>query len=163
MLFESRHIYDYAAKAASSHEEPILGPDGRGQPGEARWGVFHRTITYFIVYQNRRTLKKEKNVSKGMKSTHVVPQNGEWAVKKEGSTKLAAVYDTQAQAIAAARSLVRGSCAGQVVVHNVKGMIRLSETYGLPSVQSSPKKSDLGKKTINKAVSTVLLKRLSGK
>lgn len=101
-------------------------------------------------------------MSKGIKSTHVVPRDGEWVVKKEGSTKSAGLYETQAKAIEAARNLVRGSSAGQVVVHGVNGSIRISESHGLPSVQSSPKKSDLGKRTIERAVSTVLLKRLSG-
>ena len=96
------------------------------------------------------------------KTTHVVPRNGEWAVKKEGSRRSSGLYDTQAKAIEAARDLARRSSAGQVVVHGVNGSIRISESHGLPSVQSPHKKSEIGKKTIEKAISTVLRERLSG-
>jgi hypothetical protein len=98
---------------------------------------------------------------KETRTTHVVPRNGEWAVKKEGSARSVGLYETQAKAIEAARNIVQRSSAGQVVVHGVNGSIRIQESHGLPCIQSPPKKSKLGKKIIERAVSTVLRERLS--
>ena len=41
------------------------------------------------------------------KSQHVVPQNGKWAVKGEGSSKASGVFDKQADAIDHARDKAR--------------------------------------------------------
>ncbi|WP_143808518.1 DUF2188 domain-containing protein, partial [Pantoea rodasii] len=41
------------------------------------------------------------------KNQHVVPHNGEWAVKGEGNVKATSVHDTQKQAIDAARAIAR--------------------------------------------------------
>lgn len=99
----------------------------------------------------------------GAKTTHVVPKNGEWAVKREGSAKGAVgVYSTQKKAIDAARASARRASAGQVVIHSIDGSIRTEETHGLPVVQTPPRKSKLGTKAIEKAVSSVILERLAG-
>lgn len=95
------------------------------------------------------------------RTTHVVPMNGEWAVKKEGSAKSAGVYETQAEAIKAAHEIVRRSSAGQIVVHRRNGSFRIQESHGLPSVQRPPSKSTLSRKSIEQAVSAVLRERLS--
>ena len=75
--------------------------------------------------------------------------------KKEGT-----VYSTQKQAIEAAREIGQRSSAAQVVVHGPDGSIRWREVHGLPEVQTAPRKSDLGTKAIEKAVSTVIRERL---
>src|SRR5438874_2061070 len=97
------------------------------------------------------------------KTTHVIPGNGRWVVKKEGSQKRSPrMYSTQREAIAAAREIVRHTSAGQVVIHSSNGSIRTQEIHGLPAVQNPPRKSKLGSKAIKKAVSTVIRERLSG-
>ena len=96
------------------------------------------------------------------KTTHVVPKNGGWAVRKEGSAKSrVAMYPTQKEAVDAAREIVRRASAGQVVVHGIDGSMRTRESHGLPVVQNPPRKSKLGSKAIEKAVSTVIRERLS--
>lgn len=97
------------------------------------------------------------------KTTHVIPRNGGWAVKKEGSAKSRiSMFSTQKDAIEAAREIVQRAPAGQIVIHGLDGSIRTREVHGLPAVQTPPQKSKLGSKAIEKAVSTVIRERLSG-
>jgi hypothetical protein len=56
------------------------------------------------------------------KNHHVVPEQGRWAVKAAGSTRAARVYDTQAEAIDAAKKATTKN--GQVVVHGRDGRVR---------------------------------------
>jgi len=95
------------------------------------------------------------------RTIHVILQNGQWAVKKDDSAK-GRTYSTQKEAIGAARKIVRGMSAGQIVVHGRDGSIRIRENRGLPAIQKSPVKSTLGRKAIERAVSTVILERLLG-
>lgn len=95
------------------------------------------------------------------KTTHVIPQNGGWAVMKEDSANRRAVlYLTQKDAIEAARAMVQSLSAGQVVIHYRDGSLRTRYVHGLPELQQSPRKSKLGRKAIERAVSTVLRERL---
>ena len=97
------------------------------------------------------------------KTTHVIPKNGGWAVKKEGSAnRNASVYSTQKEAIEAAREIVRRTSAGQVVIHLLDGSMRTRDIHGLPKLQHAPRKSKLGSKAIERAVSAVIRERLSG-
>ena len=97
------------------------------------------------------------------KTTHVIPKNGGWAVKKEGSpTRSTSVYATQKDAIEAAREIVQRTSAGQVVIHHRDGSIRTRDIHGIPDLQQPPRKSKLGSKAIERAVSTVIRERLSG-
>jgi hypothetical protein len=97
------------------------------------------------------------------KTTHVIPKNGGWAVRKEGSTnRSTSVYSTQKEAIEAAREIVQRMAAGQVVIHYRDGSFRTRYTHGLPEVHRSPRKSKLGTKAIERAVSSVIRERLSG-
>lgn len=97
------------------------------------------------------------------KTTHVIPKNGGWAVQKEGSAnRSSSVYPTQKEAIEAAREIVQRTSAGQVVIHHRDGSIRTRDIHGLPEVQQPPRKSKLGSKAIERAVSTVIRERLSG-
>jgi hypothetical protein len=97
------------------------------------------------------------------KTTHVIPQNGGWTVRKEGSpNRGTGVYSTQREAIEAARELAQRTSAGQVVIHQRDGSIRTQDMHGLPDLQQPPSKSKIGTKAIERAVSTVLRERLSG-
>ena len=109
------------------------------------------------------------------KTTYIVPQQDGWAVKKESSDEFAVnngdqsapkkapterVYSTQRKAVEAARRMTRRSSASQIVVFGRDGSIRRREVHGLPTVQRSRLKSDLGRKAIEKAVSAVIRERL---
>jgi hypothetical protein len=107
------------------------------------------------------------------KTTHIIPRDDGWAVKKEAviiakngnqsamkKPHAERVYTSQKQAINAARRIAKRSSAGQIVVHGRDGSIRWREVHGLPAVQTAPKKSDLGTKAIERAVFTVIRERL---
>lgn len=92
------------------------------------------------------------------KTVHVIQKNGPWVVQGEGSTT--SVHPTQAQAVTAARHIMKGSVSGQFVVLGRTGRIVKSETHRMPKVQPPPRKSRLGSKVIEQAVSSVVLERL---
>ncbi len=55
--------------------------------------------------------------------------SGEWAVKREGSSRAASVHDTQAEAWNEARRLARGS-GGEAYLQGKDGKIRARNSYG---------------------------------
>ena len=89
---------------------------------------------------------------------HVVPRDGAWAVKRGGEA--ASTHATQADAIKAARHMMRDSVAGQFVVLNRNGQIVRHETHGLPTVKEPPRRSRLGTKRIEMAVGSLVLDRM---
>jgi hypothetical protein len=93
------------------------------------------------------------------KTTHVLPINGEWTVRREDSASRN-VYPTQKEAVEAARKINRRKSAGQVVVHLRNGSFRRLDIHGVPEIQRSRLKSTLGRKAIAKAVSAVIRERL---
>jgi Uncharacterized protein conserved in bacteria (DUF2188) len=60
---------------------------------------------------------------------HVVPKNGDWAVKSEGAGRAHRVVDTQAKAIEVGR-LVAQNRGTELVIHRPNGQIRDSDSYG---------------------------------
>jgi len=98
------------------------------------------------------------------RTTHIVPKDNGWVVMKERAPKsYSSVYPTRKQAIDAAREIVQRSSAGEIVVHGRDGSVRWREVIGLPIVQKSRVKSDLGTENIRRAVSEVIRERLEGK
>lgn len=63
------------------------------------------------------------------KNQHVVPRDGGWAVRGSGNTKDTEQFDSQRQAIAAARRIARNQ-RGEVVIHGRDGRIRAKKSYG---------------------------------
>lgn len=63
------------------------------------------------------------------KNQHVVPHNGEWAVKGAGNIKATSVHDTQQQAIDAARSIARNQ-GSELLIHGRDGQIREKDSHG---------------------------------
>jgi uncharacterized protein YdaT len=63
------------------------------------------------------------------KDQHVVPHDGEWAVRGEGNQKVTSVHDTQAEATTRAREIARNQ-GSEVVIHRRDGAIRDSDSYG---------------------------------
>ena len=63
------------------------------------------------------------------KNQHVVPHNGEWAVRGAGNERVTSVHGTQAEAQAAARQIAINQ-QSEVVIHRPDGRIRDKDSYG---------------------------------
>jgi uncharacterized protein YdaT len=63
------------------------------------------------------------------KNQHVVPTNGQWAVRGAGNRKATRVFDTQREAISAAREIARRQ-GSDLVIHGQDGRIRDKSSYG---------------------------------
>lgn len=63
------------------------------------------------------------------KSVHVVPHNGDWAVRRSGSERVSSTHQTQAQAIAAARPTAQREQT-ELVIHRPNGQIRDADSHG---------------------------------
>lgn len=70
-----------------------------------------------------------KEVMKMSKNQHVVPYKDDWAVRRENSSRISSSYETQADAIDAARETARRE-HGEVVIHGENGRIRDKDSYG---------------------------------
>ncbi len=62
---------------------------------------------------------------------HVVPQDGSWAVKREGKDRANSIHKTQREAIDAARELATEG--DELVIHRTDGAIREQTTYTPPA------------------------------
>jgi len=60
---------------------------------------------------------------------HVVPHPSGWAVRGEGNSRATAVYDTQREAIDAAREIARNQ-NGELLIHGRNGQIRERDSSG---------------------------------
>jgi hypothetical protein len=100
-----------------------------------------------VVYNEQRTMAK---------TVHVIPKDGQWAVKREG-LKDKRMFSTQREAIESAREIAKQDTSGQLVVHGRNGQIRERDTYGMPPIQDPP-----GKKStkIERAVGKITRDRL---
>jgi hypothetical protein len=67
-------------------------------------------------------------MSKG-KNQHVVPHNGDWAIKGAGNGKATKVVETQKEAIKIAREISINQ-ESELFVHGKNGQIRERNTYG---------------------------------
>ena len=63
------------------------------------------------------------------KNQHVVPHNGEWAVKGAGNSKNTVITKTQSEAIEIARDIAINQ-GSEMFIHNRHGQIRERNTYG---------------------------------
>ena len=63
------------------------------------------------------------------KNQHVVPHNGEWAVRGAGNTRTTSIHDTQAAAIDAARDIARNQ-SSELLIHGRDGQIRERDSFG---------------------------------
>ena len=73
------------------------------------------------------------------KRIHVVPGNGGWAVKREGSSSPISQHRTQEKAINAGRPIARRE-ETELVTHRRDGRIRDSDSFGSESAASKDKK-----------------------
>jgi hypothetical protein len=89
--------------------------------------------------------------------------NGGWVVRKEGSAnRRFSLYPTQKEAVQAARDIVQRTSSGQIVIHRLDGSMRTQDIHGLPELQRPPRRSKLGTRAIERAVSAVIREHLSG-
>jgi hypothetical protein len=72
-------------------------------------------------------IEKESKSPHG-KNLHVIPRDDKWAVVGEGKSRPSSTFDTQTEAIEAARKLAKDR-AGQLVVHGRNGRIRERDSY----------------------------------
>jgi len=63
------------------------------------------------------------------KNQHVVPHDGNWAVRGAGNSKVTSTHRTQSEAAAAARSIAINQ-RSEVVIHRPDGRIRDKDSYG---------------------------------
>ena len=70
-------------------------------------------------------------MSKG-KNQHVVPHNGEWAIKGAGNGKATKLVETQKEAIEIARKISINQ-ESELFIHGKNGQIRERNTYGKDS------------------------------
>ena len=63
------------------------------------------------------------------RNQHVVPHDGDWAVRGEGNQRVTSVHQTQAGAIDAARSIAQNQQA-ELLIHARNGQIRARDSYG---------------------------------
>lgn len=63
------------------------------------------------------------------KNQHVVPHNGDWAVRGEGNQKVTSTHRTQEEARQAAKSIAINQ-RSEVVIHRPNGQIRDKDSYG---------------------------------
>ncbi len=63
------------------------------------------------------------------KNQHVIPADGQWAVRGAGNRRATRVFGTQGEAIAAAREIARKQGA-ELVIHGADGRIREKSSYG---------------------------------
>jgi hypothetical protein len=60
---------------------------------------------------------------------HVVPHDGQWAVRGAGNSRVTSIHQTQSQATEAARSIAMNQ-RSEVVIHRPDGRIRDKDSYG---------------------------------
>lgn len=63
------------------------------------------------------------------KNQHVTPHNGRWQVKGEGNVKASHVFDTQKEAIDAARTIANNQNS-ELFIHGKDGRIRDRDSHG---------------------------------
>jgi len=63
------------------------------------------------------------------KIQHVVPKDGQWAIKAENSSRATKVIDTQKEAISIAREIAKNQ-GSELFIHGKNGQIRERDSYG---------------------------------
>lgn len=120
-----------------------------------------RVVAYrkqHLIRLNRRRSRYNECRRMARKTVHVYPEDGAWAVNRDGAC--AETFATQREAVKAARDAARRA-GGQLVIHGQDGRITEHETYGMTVIQDPPKKSRLAR-TIGRAVGKIALERIQG-
>jgi hypothetical protein len=94
------------------------------------------------------------------KTTHLVEDDGQWLVRRVGERLGLSRFRSKRLALEAARQLLAGERAWQIVSLHASGRVRVEARYGLPKIRGSPAKSTLGRRAIERAVVQLIRKRL---
>jgi uncharacterized protein DUF2188 len=74
------------------------------------------------------------------KNLHVVPRDGEWAVRRDGNERATSVHSTQQEAREEAKRIAKRERT-EVVIHGADGRIRDRDSYGRdPLPPKTPRK-----------------------
>ena len=63
------------------------------------------------------------------KNQHVVPHDGDWAVRGAGNDRVTSIHRTQAEAIEAGRAIAQNQ-GSELVIHRPDGTIRDKDSHG---------------------------------
>lgn len=63
------------------------------------------------------------------KNQHVVPHNGEWAVRGAGNSRVTSTFERQSDAIEAARTIAQNQ-GSELLIHGRNGQIRERDSHG---------------------------------
>ena len=63
------------------------------------------------------------------KQVHVVPNNGNWAVRQSGASRASKLFPTKQPAISYGRKLSQG-VGGEFLIHNRNGQIAQKNSHG---------------------------------
>jgi len=63
------------------------------------------------------------------KNQHVVPHDGDWAVRGAGNQRVTSVHPTQEEAIERGREIARNQ-GSELVIHGENGRIREKDSHG---------------------------------
>lgn len=63
------------------------------------------------------------------KDQHVVPHDGDWAVRGAGNDRVTSIHRTQAEAIDAGRAIAQNQ-GSELVIHRPDGTIRDKDSHG---------------------------------
>lgn len=63
------------------------------------------------------------------RNQHVVPHDGEWAVRGAGASRVTSVHDTQQEAINRAREIAQNQ-GTELIIHRRNGEIRERDSHG---------------------------------
>ena len=74
------------------------------------------------------------------KAQHVVPRDGKWAVRKTGADRVTRRFDTQREAIEAARELARKQKT-ELYIHGKDGRIRERDSFGTTHFQRKDRRN----------------------
>ncbi len=64
-----------------------------------------------------------------MANQHIVPNNGQWQLKRENATRATKIFNTQKEAIAFGRKIAIRQ-QSELIIHNRQGRIRDKDSYG---------------------------------
>lgn len=79
---------------------------------------------------------------------HVVPSDGRWAVKREGSERASRVADDQDDAVSAAEQMARNQAPARVVIHGADGLIQTVHSF-----ESVPARAESGREWLDVVLS----------
>lgn len=69
------------------------------------------------------------------KGQHVVPRGDRWAIRKAGSDRVTRYFETQDEAVRAAREIAQNQYT-DLYVHGRDGLLRRRESYGRDAVRA---------------------------